>query len=107
MSAVEDDLKFHSWSIRDAKAKLSEVIEEAQSGMPQLITNHGKPQALLLKVGSISEIEEILATRKAIRRRTLLDSLSAVKAAALAEGVDRVSYERENGREVDFRKDSE
>lgn len=104
MSAAEDELKFHSWSIRDAKAKLSEVIEGAQQGMPQLITNHGKPQALLLKVGSVSEIEEILAVRKAIRKRILMESISAVRAVAATEGVDRIVYEREEGREVDFSK---
>lgn len=98
MSANE--LKYHTWSIRDAKAKLSEMLEEAQNGVPQLITNHGKPHAIVFKVGSLDEIEEILEVRKVLRRRLLLDSLSAVRVAAEAEGVENLQYEREDGRPV-------
>ena len=33
-----------SWTVADAKARLSEVIERAQTD-PQVITRHGKPSA--------------------------------------------------------------
>lgn len=100
MSAEE--IKYHTWSIRDAKAKLSEMLEDAQEGVPQLITNHGKPHAIVFKVGSLDEIEEILNARKMLRRRILLDSLNAVRVAAKAEGVDNLHYEREDDRPVKF-----
>ena len=97
-----DELKYHTWSIRDAKAKLSEMLEEAQDGVPQLITNHGRPHAIVFKVGSLEEIEEILEVRKVLRRRMLLDSLSAVRVAAEAEGVENLQYEREDDRPIRF-----
>ena len=36
-----------SWTVADAKARLSEVIERAQTD-PQLITRHGKPSAVVV-----------------------------------------------------------
>lgn len=36
-----------SWTVADAKARLSEVIERAQSD-PQVITRHGKPSAVVV-----------------------------------------------------------
>ena len=35
------------WTVADAKARLSEVIERAQSD-PQIITRHGKPSAVIV-----------------------------------------------------------
>ena len=95
---VEELELFQSWSIRDAKSKLSELIDKAQSGMPQLITNHGQPKALLLKVGSADEIRELLALRKELRRRALLESLSLLRKAAEEEGVEKIGAGREDGR---------
>jgi antitoxin Phd len=37
-----------SIQLRDAKAGLSQVIDEAVNGTPSLITRHGKPQAVVL-----------------------------------------------------------
>jgi len=34
--------------LKDAKAKLSAVVDEATRGKPSLITRHGKPQAVVL-----------------------------------------------------------
>ncbi|MGC1416398.1 MAG: type II toxin-antitoxin system Phd/YefM family antitoxin [Candidatus Acidiferrum sp.] len=36
------------WTVAEAKAKLSEVIERAQSSGPQRITRHGKDAAVLV-----------------------------------------------------------
>ena len=38
-----------SWTVADAKARLSEVIERAQTD-PQIITQHGKPSAVVVSV---------------------------------------------------------
>lgn len=37
-----------SIQLRDAKAGLSQVVDEAVRGEPSLITRHGKPQAVVL-----------------------------------------------------------
>jgi antitoxin Phd len=34
--------------LRDAKANLSAVVDEAVRGKPAVITRHGKPQAVIL-----------------------------------------------------------
>jgi antitoxin Phd len=34
--------------LRDAKATLSSVVDEAVSGSPSIITRHGKPQAVIV-----------------------------------------------------------
>lgn len=36
------------WQIQQAKARLSDVIEQAQVDGPQFITRHGTPRAVLL-----------------------------------------------------------
>ncbi len=37
-----------SIQLRDAKAGLSQVVDEAVNGHPSLITRHGKPEAVVL-----------------------------------------------------------
>jgi len=44
MPSVQDD---KSWTVAGAKAKLSEVIERAQSA-PQMITRNGKPSVVVV-----------------------------------------------------------
>ncbi|AXH49678.1 antitoxin from a toxin-antitoxin system [Gordonia phage Frokostdame] len=50
------------YSIREAKAKLSEVIRDAQDE-PAVISNHGKPAAFVLSPeryeGLLEEIEDL------------------------------------------------
>ena len=36
------------WTVAEAKAKLSEVIERAQSQGPQLVTRHGRAAAVVV-----------------------------------------------------------
>jgi len=38
------------WQVQEAKSRLSEVIERAQSEGPQTITRHGTERAVLLSV---------------------------------------------------------
>jgi prevent-host-death family protein len=37
-----------SWSVADAKARLSEVVEKARSDGPQTITRNGRPAAVVV-----------------------------------------------------------
>ena len=38
----------HAWTIAEAKAKFSEVLEKAQSEGPQTITRHGRSAAVVV-----------------------------------------------------------
>lgn len=58
-----------SWTVADAKARLSEVIENARRDGPQIITKNGRPSAVLV---SIEEWE-----RKTARSGSLAEFLLA------------------------------
>lgn len=38
----------HTWTVAEAKAKLSEVLDKAQSEGPQTITRHGRTTAMVV-----------------------------------------------------------
>jgi len=57
-----------SWTVADAKARLSEVIERAQRD-PQVITRHGKPSVIVVSAEEWS--------RKTARKGTLAEFLLA------------------------------
>ena len=38
------------WKLQDAKTKLSEVVEEANTKGPQIITRHGAERAVVLSI---------------------------------------------------------
>ena len=57
-----------SWTVADAKARLSEVIERAQTD-PQIITRHGKPSAVVVSAEEWA--------RKTVRKGTLAEFLLA------------------------------
>jgi prevent-host-death family protein len=56
------------WTVADAKARLSEVIERAQTD-PQIITRHGKPSAVIVSAEEWA--------RKTVRKGTLAEFLLA------------------------------
>jgi antitoxin Phd len=39
-----------TWQVQEAKTKLSELIEDAASKGPQIITRHGKERAVILSI---------------------------------------------------------
>jgi prevent-host-death family protein len=41
-------MSIHTWTVAEAKAKFSEVIEKAESEGPQRITRHGRTAAILV-----------------------------------------------------------
>jgi prevent-host-death family protein len=51
-----------SWTVADAKARLSEVIERAQTD-PQIITRHGKPSAVVVSAEEWARKTERKGTR--------------------------------------------
>ncbi|ABE64889.1 protein of unknown function DUF172 (plasmid) [Nitrobacter hamburgensis X14] len=56
------------WTVAGAKARLSEVIERAQSD-PQIITRHGKPSVVMVSAEEWA--------RKTVRKGTLAEFLMA------------------------------
>ena len=45
--------------LRDAKASLSAVIDEAVRGEPAIITRHGKPQAVVLSFAEWQRLSRV------------------------------------------------
>lgn len=45
-----NDAARNSWSVAQAKARLSEVIDKAMRFGPQLVTRHGRPTVVLVSV---------------------------------------------------------
>jgi antitoxin Phd len=76
------------WQVQEAKTRLSEVIEEANSKGPQIITRHGSERAVIL---SIEDYRALTAHKPDLRAYLLggpkVDSFE----------VDR---DRDTGREV-------
>jgi antitoxin Phd len=60
-----------TWQVQEAKTRLSEVIERAQSEGPQTITKHGKPRAVVVSAAYY----EALRNGKAKPRRDFVDFL--------------------------------
>ena len=57
-----------TWTLANAKARLSEVIDRAQTG-PQIITRHGRPNAVIVSAEEWA--------RKTARKGTLAEFLLA------------------------------
>jgi len=52
------------WQVQEAKTRLSEVIEEANTKGPQIITRHGSERAVIL---SIAEYRALAAHKPDLR----------------------------------------
>ena len=69
------------WTVAGAKARLSEVIERAQSD-PQIITRHGKPSVVIVSAEEWA--------RKTVRKGTLAEFLMASPLRDADLDLDRV-----------------
>jgi len=75
-----------SIGIYEAKSKLSELVERAESGREVVITRHGKPVAKLVPAKAVPEVDrsavvdEIIAFRKTIKLKKKL-TLRELRAA--------------------------
>ena len=45
--------------LRDAKAKLSALVEDAAHGQSAVITRHGKPRAVILGIGEWNRLRDV------------------------------------------------
>jgi prevent-host-death family protein len=78
------------WQLQEAKTRLSEVIEEAHSKGPQIITRHGAERAVVL---SIEEYRALVAHKPNL--------IEYILAAPKVEGFDpEPSYD--TGREIEL-----
>jgi prevent-host-death family protein len=78
------------WTVTGAKARLSEVIERAQTD-PQIITRHGKPSVVMVSAEEWA--------RKTIRKGTLAEFLMASPLRDADLDLDRV---RDQPRDLDL-----
>ena len=67
-STAPDSPPTDTWTLANAKARLSEVIDRAQIG-PQIITRHGRPNAVIVSAEEWA--------RKTARKGTLAEFLLA------------------------------
>lgn len=65
-NATPDSPASDTWTLANAKARLSEVIDRAQTG-PQIITRHGRPNAVIVSAEEWA--------RKTTRKGTLSEFL--------------------------------
>jgi len=61
-----------TWQVREAKTRLSELIADAQTKGPQIITKHGSKTAVVL---SVKEYEELTAQEPRKNKMSLVDFL--------------------------------
>ncbi len=80
-----------NWSVAEAKAKLSEVIENARAKGPQTITRNGRETAVVV---SVEEWE-----RKTKRKETLVEFLNRSPLRGLDIDLERI---KDGPRDIDL-----
>jgi len=78
------------WQVQEAKTRLSEVIEKAQSKGPQIITRHGTERAVVLSIGAY----RALTAHKPGLKEYLLGGPKVDRL--------RIARDRHTGREIDL-----
>ena len=49
----------HEMQLRDAKAALSAVIDQARQGEPTIITRHGRPEAVIISFEEWQRLSQV------------------------------------------------
>lgn len=52
-------MNVREWSLHDAKNKLSEVVNAAHEGTPQIVTRRGVPAAVVLSVEEFNRYQKL------------------------------------------------
>ncbi|MGA7952085.1 MAG: type II toxin-antitoxin system Phd/YefM family antitoxin [Gloeobacterales cyanobacterium] len=68
--------RYHSWKLEDAKAKFSELVRQARTGGPQLVTVHGQEAVVVISVeefAQISPAQESLSLHEFLSQSPLSD----------------------------------
>lgn len=77
-----------SWQVQEAKARLSEVLDQADSKGPQVITKHGSERAVIL---SIADFRALTSQQRDLRQYLL--------SGAKVDGFE-IKRSRDTGRKV-------
>ncbi|WP_158746228.1 type II toxin-antitoxin system Phd/YefM family antitoxin [Acidisphaera sp. L21] len=76
----------HKIQLRDAKATLSAVVDQARQGEPSIITRHGRPEAVVLSFEEWQRLSQVPSFGRLLMEARLdLDDLP-VRAGGLREG---------------------
>ena len=59
--------------LRDAKANLSSVVDQATRGKPSVITRHGKPEAVVLGFGDWQRLSNVPSFGRLLMSAPLID----------------------------------
>ncbi len=51
-------MNIQNWQLQEAKNKLSHVVKEAQQGVPQCITVHGKQAVVLISIDDYKKLTQ-------------------------------------------------
>ena len=73
----------HTWPVKDAKARFSELLETSLSEGPQLVTKHGKAAAVLVPIRQWNALQT--AGKRALKQ-VLLDPAAPTGIAVPARG---------------------
>jgi antitoxin (DNA-binding transcriptional repressor) of toxin-antitoxin stability system len=87
-------------TVRDLRAKSGEVWKTLLSEKDLVLTNNGKPIALLSTITE-ENIEKSLA---AVRRARALDAMEQMQTQAMARGLDRMTQAEINAEIAEARK---
>jgi antitoxin Phd len=61
------------WSLQDAKNKFSEVVNAADTGIPQIVTRRGIPTAVVLSVKEFEQYQRWVKAKQPSLTEYLLD----------------------------------
>ena len=73
----------HTWPVKDAKARFSELLETSLAEGPQLVTKHGKAAAVLVPIRQWNALQT--AGKRALKQ-VLLDPAAPTGIAVPARG---------------------
>lgn len=63
----------NEWQLQEAKNKLSQLVKEANKGVPQYITVHGKSTAVILSANDYEKLKKPKAKLSAALLMPILD----------------------------------
>lgn len=59
MTTVVTEVDMHEIQLRDAKATLSAVVDQARAGQPSIITRHGRPEAVVVSFEEWQRLSQV------------------------------------------------
>ena len=87
MTTVVTGSPMHEIQLRDAKATLSAVIDQARQGEPSIITRHGRREAVVLSFEEWERLSRVPSFGRLLMEAPLEpDDLPARDAGALRDG---------------------